>query len=397
MKGHTSMSITPYLPIYRRTGLRIVRGEGVYLITDTGKRLLDFAAGIAVNAFGHGHTHLVEALKKQADILWHCSNQYITPELERFSERLVAASFADSVFFSSSGTEAVEAGIKFMRRFHYENGEPYRTRIITFEGGFHGRTYGGISAGGNAYARAGFGQLLTGFDRVPFNDSEAVTRAIGKNTAGILLEPIQGEGGIRPFDVAFLQSIRALCDAEGILLMCDEVQCGYGRPGSLFAFERAGITPDIVSSAKGIGGGFPLGATLVTERVGEKLPAGSHGSTYGSNPLAMAVGNAVLDLMLAPDLFPHVNRVGAELLHGLTNLQKRYPALIRDVRGVGLIIGLEPTGDARALAGAMLAKGLATSPSVSNVIRLVPPLNITSEHVAHALAIIEDTLKEASS
>lgn len=389
------MTITPYLPIYRRTGLRVVRGEGVHLVTDSGQRILDFAAGIAVNAFGHGHPHLLEALKGQADKLWHCSNQYITPELERFSERLVAATFADSVFFSSSGTEAVEAGIKFMRRYHYENGEPYRTRIITFEGGFHGRTYGGISAGGNAHARAGFGQLLTGFDRVAFDDIEAVKRALGKNTAGVLLEPIQGEGGIRPFSHAFLKAIRSLCDAEGIVLMCDEVQCGYGRPGSLFAYEQAAIIPDIVSSAKGIGGGFPLGATLVTERVGEKLPAGSHGSTYGSNPLAMAVGNAVLDLMLAPALLPSVRNVGKIMLDGLLALKQRYPESIKAVRGVGLIIGLEPAGDARRLSASMLDKGLATSPSVSNVIRLVPPLIVTESHVNEALAIIEAVLKEA--
>lgn len=389
------MSITPYLPVYRRTGLRIVRGEGVYLFTDDDRRLLDFAAGIAVNAFGHGHPHLVTALKEQADILWHCSNQYITPQLERFAGRLTAATFADSVFFCSSGTEAVEAGIKFMRRYHYENGEPYRTRIITFEGGFHGRTYGGISAGGNASARKGFGQLLTGFDRVPFGDIGAVKDALGKNTAGILLEPIQGEGGIRPFSIEFLKEIRALCDREGILLMCDEVQCGYGRPGSLYAYERAGITPDIVSSAKGIGGGFPLGATLVTGVVAEKLPAGSHGSTYGSNPLAMAVGNAVLDLMLEPELFPHIRAMGDLLLQGLERLKERYPEHIRDVRGIGLIAGLEPVGDARALAQSMLAKGLATSPSVSNVIRLVPPFIINRTHVEEALAIIELAIQEA--
>lgn len=390
------MSITPYLPIYRRTGLSILRGEGAYLFTTENQRLLDFAAGIAVNAFGHGHPHLVAALKQQADALWHCSNQYTTPQLETFAQRLVDATFADSVFFCSSGTEAVEAGIKFMRRYHYENGEPYRHRIITFEGGFHGRTYGGISAGGNEYARAGFGQLLTGFDKVAFNDADAVARAISKNTAGVLLEPIQGEGGIRPFDASVLQAIRKLCDEQGILLMCDEVQCGYGRPGSLFAFEQAGISPDVVSSAKGIGGGFPLGATLVTQRVGEKLPAGCHGSTYGSNPLAMAVGNAVLDLMLDPALMPHVQAMGAALLSGLEALQQYFPQHIRAVRGRGLIIGIEPVGDARALAASMLARGLATSPSVSNVIRLLPPLIITAEQVSEALHIIEATLKEAS-
>ena len=389
------MTITPYLPVYRRTGLRIERGEGVYLIADNGRRILDFAAGIAVNAFGHSHPHMVEALKSQAEKLWHCSNQYITLELERFSQRLVDATFADSVFFCSSGTEAVEAGIKFMRRYHYERGEPYRHRIITFEGGFHGRTYGGISAGGNASARKGFGQLLNGFDRVAFNDMGAVKKALGKNTAGILLEPIQGEGGVRPFDLDMLRQLRALCSDEGILLMCDEVQCGYGRPGRIFAFERAGIVPDIVSSAKGIGGGFPLGATLVSAQVAEALPPGSHGSTYGSNPLAMAVGNAALDLLLEPGMLIHINRMGMLLKKELQALQAHYPNHIRDVRGVGLMLGLEPTGDARALAMKLLERGLATSPSVSNVIRLVPPLIIDETHVNEAIAIFGDVLKEA--
>ncbi len=386
------MSITPYLPIYRRSGIRIVRGEGMYLIDDSGKRYLDFAAGIAVNAFGHSHPYLIEKLIHQGAALWHCSNQFITPQLEEFSARLVAATFADSIFFCSSGTEAVEAGIKFMRRYHYETGAPYRHRIITFDNGFHGRTYGGISAGGNDSARAGFGQLLSGFDRVAFNDIDAVKATISKNTAGILIEPIQGEGGVQVADLDFLRALRALCDAEGILLMCDEVQCGYGRPGTLFAFERAGIKPDVVSSAKGIGGGFPLGATLVTEKVGAVLPAGSHGSTYGSNPLAMAVGNAVLDLMLADGLFEHVAAMGARLMDGLRQLQATHPDKIRDVRGVGLMVGLEPTGDARALASALLAKGLTTSPTVTNVLRLVPPLIAEPKHIDEALGIIATTL-----
>lgn len=387
------MSITPYLPIYRRSSIRMERGEGVYLIGDDGKRYLDFAAGIAVNAFGHCHPYLVETLQKQAARLWHCSNQFVTEEMERFAARLTAATFADSVFFCSSGTEAVEAGIKFMRRYHYETGAPYRHRIITFESGFHGRTYGGISAGGNDSARAGFGQLLNGFDRVKLNDLEAVKRAIGKNTAGILIEPIQGEGGVRIADLDFLLELKKLCQAEGLLLMCDEVQCGYGRPGALFAFERAGITPDIATSAKGIGNGFPLGATLVTERVGSVLPAGSHGGTYNGNPLAMAVGNAVLDLMLAEGLLPHVTAMGAALMTGLKQLQARYPDKIRDVRGVGLMVGLEPEGDARALAAGLLARGLTTSPTVTNVIRLVPPLIIEQAHVDEALASIEAEVK----
>jgi len=224
--------ITPYLPIYRRTGIRIARGDGVYLIDDAGKRYLDFASGIAVNAFGHGHPHLVEALQTQSTKIWHCSNQFITEELETFAARLVQHTFADSVFFCSSGTEAVEAGIKFMRRYQYEIGAPYRQRIITFTGGFHGRTYGGIAAGGNAYARVGFGPMLLGFDRVPYNDIEAVKAVLSKNTAGILIEPIQGEGGVQVADHQFLRDLKTLCQAEGLLLMCDEVQCGYGRPGS---------------------------------------------------------------------------------------------------------------------------------------------------------------------
>lgn len=388
------MAIPPYLPVYRRSGIRMVRGEGVHLIDDAGKRYLDFAAGIATNAFGHSHPALVAALQRQAGELWHCSNQFITPQLEMFSKKLVAATFADSVFFCSSGTEAVEAGIKFMRRYHYETGAPYRHRIITFEGGFHGRTYGGISAGGNDYARAGFGQLLTGFDRVPLNDMAAVLRHVGKNTAGILIEPVQGEGGIHVADTEFLKQLRRLCDAQGILLMCDEVQCGYGRPGSFFAFEQAGIVPDIVSSAKGLGAGFPLGATLLTERVGAVIPAGSHGGTYNNNPLAMAVGNAALDLLLAPGLFAHVRAMGELLMQGLRKIQSAHPDKITDVRGLGLMIGLEPTGDARAIAAKLLANGLVVSPTVTNVLRLVPPLIITKADVDAALGIIESVLKE---
>lgn len=388
------MPLTPYLPIYRRTGVRMARGEGVHLIDDTGKRYLDFAAGIATNSFGHSHPHLVAALQTQAAKLWHCSNQFVTEELERFATRLVAASFADSVFFCSSGTEAVEAGIKFMRRYHYETGAPYRHRIITFEGGFHGRTYGGISAGGNDFARAGFGQLLTGFDRVPLNDMEVLKRHIGKNTAGILIEPVQGEGGVHVADVAFLQALRKLADEEGILLMCDEVQCGYGRPGTMFAHQRAGITPDIVSSAKGIGSGFPLGATLVTARVAAALPPGSHGGTYNNNPLAMAVGNAVLDLLLEDGLFARVAQLGGMLADGLRTLQMDYPDKIRDVRGLGLMLGLEPTGDARALAANLLERGLIVSPTVTGVLRFVPPLIIEPRHIAKVLEIVEEALKD---
>ena len=334
----------------------------------------------------------MEALTQQAASLWHCSNQFTTEPMERFAQRLVDATFADSVFFCSSGTEAVEAGIKFMRRFHYEMGAPYRHRIITFEGGFHGRTYGGISAGGNDSARTGFGQLLTGFDRVPLNDIEAVKSAVTANTAGILIEPIQGEGGVQVASLDFLKQLRALCDAQGLLLMCDEVQCGYGRPGVMYAHQRAGIAPDIMTSAKGLGGGFPLGATLVTERVGSMLPAGSHGGTYNNNPLAMAVGNAALDLLLADGLFDHVTAMGERLLKGLNSIGSDK---IKDVRGVGLMIGMEPTGDARVLAKQLLDRGLTTSPTVTNVIRLVSPLNVSAAEIDEALEILDSSLREA--
>lgn len=389
------MSIAPALPIYRRTGIRMRRGEGNYLFDDHGKRYLDFAAGIATNSFGHRHPYLVEALKKQADTLWHCSNLFATEIMEQFAARLVEATFADAVFFCNSGTEAVEAGLKFLRRYHYETGAPHRYRIITFEGGFHGRTYGGISAGGNANARAGFGALLPGFDRVALNDLPAVENAISANTAGILLEPIQGEGGVHAASLEFLQGLRQLCDREGLLLMCDEVQCGYGRPGSFYAFERAGIAPDIASSAKGIGGGFPLGATLLNEKVAAALPPGCHGGTYNNNPLAMAVGNATLDLLHEPKLFEHIALMGARLAGGLRSLQNRYPDRIADVRGVGLMVGLEPVGDARALAADLLHRGLTTSPTVTNVLRLVPPLIIGPVEVDMAVEIIAQTLAEA--
>lgn len=388
------MAITPYLPIYRRSGIRMSRGEGSYLFDDSGKRYLDFASGIAVNAFGHSHPHLVEALKKQAGQLWHCSNQFITEKLETFAARLVEHTFADSVFFCSSGTEAVEAGLKFMRRYQFEIGQPHRHRVITFAGGFHGRTYGGISAGGNDSARTGFGQLLNGFDRVAFNDIAAVKNAITANTAGILIEPIQGEGGVQVAELDFLKQLRALCGAHDLLLMCDEVQCGYGRPGTMYAFERAGITPDIVSSAKGIGGGFPLGATLVTEKVGSVLPAGSHGGTYNNNPLAMAVGNAVLDLLLEPGLLDHVQLMGARLMAGLRTLQNKYPEKIAAIRGVGLMVGLEPAGDARTLAAALLEQGLTTSPTVTGVLRLVPPLNVGPAEIDAAIAKIGHVVGE---
>jgi acetylornithine/N-succinyldiaminopimelate aminotransferase len=386
--------IAPVMPVYRRSDIVMSRGEGAYLFDEAGKRYLDFATGIAVNALGHGHPHVVAALKAQADVLWHCSNMYRIPLQEKLAERLVAATFADTVFFCSSGTEAVEAGIKIIRKYHYASGSN-RQRIITFEGGFHGRTYAGISAGGNDAAREGFGQLLPGFDRVKFDDIDAVKAAITPETAGILIEAVQGEGGVRAASPAFLQGLRALCDEHGMLLMMDEVQCGMGRTGTLFAFEQAGIKPDVVSTAKGIGTGFPLAATLTTERAASGMTPGSHGSTYGSNPLAMSVGNAVLDIMLAPGFFTHVQEMGTALKAALMEVAASFPHIITEVRGYGLMLGIKTSISNYALAANLRANGLLTAPAVGDgVIRILPPLIITKEHISQATTILNDTLKK---
>ncbi|MGB6907195.1 MAG: aspartate aminotransferase family protein, partial [Methyloceanibacter sp.] len=289
--------MSPLLPTYARSGLAFERGEGAYLFTADGERYLDFASGIAVTSLGHSHPHLVEALSEQAKKLWHVSNLHRIPGQERLAARLCEASFADYAFFANSGAEAVEGAIKVARRYHATNGAPERYRLVTFEGAFHGRTLATIAAGGQAKHLEGFGPPVEGFDRVQAGDIEAVEAAIGEATAGVLIEPILGEGGVREVSWPFLRALRALCDEKGILLVLDEVQTGMGRTGRLFAHEWAGITPDILATAKGLGGGFPVGACLTTEEVGAGMTAGSHGSTFGGNPLAMAVGNAVLDVV----------------------------------------------------------------------------------------------------
>ncbi len=377
------------MPVYRRADIVMARGEGCYLFDESGKRYLDFATGIAVNALGHGHPRVVAALKEQADKLWHCSNMYRIPQQEKLAARLVEATFADTVFFCSSGTEAVEAGLKIMRR-----AQAPRFRIITFEGGFHGRTFAGISAGGNEKAREGYAPLLPGFDRVKFDDLAAVEAAITKETAGVLIEAIQGEGGIRAASKEFLRGLRKLCDEHGLLLMMDEVQCGMGRSGKLFAYEHAGITPDLVSVAKGIGNGFPLAALLSTAAAAEKMTPGSHGSTYGSNPLAMSVGNAVLDVMLAPGFLENVKEMGAVLKESLEELAGRHPHLVTEVRGEGLMLGLKTSVSNYALADKLRAAGLLTAPAAGDlIIRILPPLVIGKEHVEEAVSILNHTLK----
>jgi acetylornithine/N-succinyldiaminopimelate aminotransferase len=382
------------LPVYRRSNITIARGEGVHLLSPDGTRYLDFAAGIAVNALGHCHPHVTQALKAQADILWHCSNMYRMPGLERFAERLVAACFADKAFFCNSGGEAVECGFKMIRKYHDATGNPERFRIVTMQGGFHGRTLACISAGGNDIARKGYEPLVDGFDAVPFNDLKAAENAIGPKTAAILVEPIQGEGGIHVATPEFLQGLRRLCDERGLLLMIDEVQCGMGRTGKLFAHEHAGIRPDIVSVAKGIGNGFPLAACLATESAAQGMTPGSHGSTYGSNPLAMAVGNAVFDVIEAPGFLSHVEQVGKQLRDGLQALTARFPKLLAEVRGRGLMLGLKTTVPHIEMVARLREKRLLTAPAEDNVIRIVPPLIIEETHVREALAIIGQVCEE---
>lgn len=378
------------LPVYRRSDIVIEKGEGVYLYASDGTRYLDFASGIAVNALGHSHPHLVKALTEQAGKLWHVSNMYSTPGLLNFADRLVAATFADKIFFCNSGSEAVEAGIKIIRKFSQPS-----SRIITFEGGFHGRTLACISAGGNEIAREGYQPLLDGFDHVAFNDLEAVKRAITPQTGGILVEAIQGEGGVREASHDFLCGLRALADEQGLILMIDEVQAGMGRTGKFFAFEYAGITPDIATVAKGIGNGFPLAACMVTDKVGACMTPGTHGSTYGANPLAMAVGNAVLDVMLQDGFFSHVQAMGVLLKTGLAELQKRFPSIITDVRGQGLLLGIQIHGSHHALVEGFRAAGLLTSPAQDKVIRIIPPLIVNSEQIREALAIMARVCEES--
>lgn len=371
----------------------MVKGVDAYLYDAQGKRYLDFAAGIATNALGHSHPALLHALKTQADQLWHCSNLFRNQPLEAFADLLTANCFADQVFFCSSGTEAVEAAIKTLRRYHVANGQPERTEILVMEGAFHGRSLGALSACTNPASKEGFGPLVPGFVTVPYHDLNALEAAITPHTAGIMLETIQGEGGVRPHSVDYLRGARALCDRHGILLFLDEIQCGYGRTGQLFAFEQAGIAPDICTAAKGIGGGFPLGAMLCTQRAAKGMTRGSHGSTYGSNPLACAVGHAVLSELLREGFLDHVVAMGNRLKEVLAGLVEDYPALFSDVRGAGLMLGLglQPGVDKYALSDALREEGLLVSPAVSHVLRVLPPLIIDDAHISEAETLLRET------
>ncbi len=380
---------TPLYDTYARAPLRFERGEGVWLIAEDGTRYLDFAAGVAVNSLGHAHPHLVSALKEQAEKVWHLSNLYEVPGQESLGRRLTDATFADKVFFTNSGAEALECAIKTARRYHFAKGHPEKFHIITFEGAFHGRTLATIAAGGQAKYLEGFGPKAPGFYQVPFGDMQALKAAITEETAAILIEPIQGEGGIRTVPKEFLQELRTLCDEFGLLLIFDEVQCGVGRTGKLFAHEWSGITPDIMAVAKGIGGGFPLGACLATEEAAAGMVAGTHGSTYGGNPLAMAVGNAVLDVVLADDFLPHVRDVALVFRQGLASLADRFPDVIEEIRGDGLMLGIKAKVPSADLLKAIRAEHLLAVPAGENVIRLLPPLITTAEEAREGLARIE--------
>ena len=381
----------PVLPNYNRTDLSFVRGEGPYLFDEKGTRYLDFGAGIAVCALGHAHPELVSALRDQAGQLWHTSNLYRIPGQEKLARRLTEISFADTVFFTNSGGEAVECAIKMARRYHYANGAPERFRLITFEGAFHGRTLATIAAGGSDKYLEGFGPKVDGFDQVPFGDMSAVEKAAGPNTAGILIEPIQGEYGVREQPKGFLKQLREFCDAKGLLLVLDEVQCGMGRTGNMFAYEADGIVPDIMALAKGIGSGFPLGACLANARAAAGMTPGSHGSTYGGNPLAMAVGNAVIDIVAAPGFLERVRLTASHFQQHLAMLLSEYPHVIAEVRGRGLMLGLKLNVPSAGFLAALRENKMLAVGATENVIRLVPPLVIEEHHLREAAEILSQT------
>ncbi len=383
--------IPALMPTYNRADLAFERGEGAYVWTDAGRRFLDFGSGIATSSLGHGHPHLVKAIAEQAARVMHVSNLYRVPQAEKLAARHVAASFADSVFFCNSGAEANEGMVKAVRKYHAENGHPEKFRMICFEGAFHGRTLAMLSATGNEKYLAGFGPAVEGFDHVPFGNMNAVRDAITPATAGIMIEPVQGEGGVRPADLRFLRDLRAVCDEFGLLLALDEVQTGMGRSGKLWAHQWAGIEPDVMSSAKGIGGGFPLGAVMAKEAVAKHLKPGTHGTTYGGGPLACAAGNAVLDVVLAPGFLDQVDRVARHLWRGMLDLAHRHPRVILGVQGAGLLLGLRlvPEVSNGAMQAECVEQGLLTVAAGMNVLRVAPPLIITEAEVDEALAALD--------
>ena len=382
------------MPSYARVDIAFVRGEGAYLFAEDGRRFLDFASGIAVNSLGHGHPHLIEALTRQAGALWHCSNLYRIPDQDRLARRLVENSFADTAFFCNSGAEALEAGFKLVRKYHHDTGNPDRYRILALEGAFHGRTLAAISAGDNAAHQAGFGPLVDGFDHAAPENMNEIRDRITIETAAILVEPVQGEGGIKPLSPGFLRDLRTVCDEAGLLLFFDEVQCGMGRTGRLFAHEWSGVAPDVMALAKGLGGGFPVAVCLATARAAVGITAGTHGSTFGGNPLAMAVANAVLDVMLEQGFLDRVVATGGLLADRLATLPERWPEVVDSVRGVGLMLGIRCLPANATVVERLRENGLLTVPAADNVVRLLPPLNITERHVDEAMVAIEAVCRE---
>jgi acetylornithine/N-succinyldiaminopimelate aminotransferase len=375
------MAITPLMPVYPRCEVRPVKGEGVYLIGEKGERYLDFASGIAVNLLGHSHPHLIGAIQRQAETLMHVSNLYGSPQGEALARRLTDLTFADTVFFTNSGAEAVECAIKTARRYHHAAGNPHKNKLITFSNAFHGRTMATISATDQAKLRDGFAPLLEGFEVVAFEDLDAALAAIDERTAGFLVEPVQGEGGIRPASKAFLQGLRQACDEHDLMLVLDEVQCGVARTGTLYAYEQYGIVPDILATAKGIGGGFPLGACLATEKAARGMVIGTHGSTYGGNPLAMAAGMAVLDVVATPEFLAQVRDTGARLRSALEQMMPNHDHLFESVRGLGLMLGIRMKTDSRAFVSYLRTRGILTVAAGDNVVRVLPPLIIEDSHI----------------
>ncbi len=385
----TDSATSHLLPVFARVDLGFERGEGAWLIATNGERYLDFTSGVAVNALGHAHPHLVAALQEQATKLWHMSNLFQSPDGERLAARLCERSFADLVFFANSGAEAMECAIKITRKYHAAKGHPERYRIITFDGAFHGRTLATLAATGSAKYLEGFGPPMDGFDQVTLGDLDAVKKAIGPHTAGILIEPLQGEGGVRAAPHAFFKALRQLCDDNGLLLIFDEVQTGMGRTGELFAYKRLGVTPDVMPLAKALGGGFPIGACLATADAAAGMTPGTHGSTFGGNPLAVAAANAVLDVMLKPGFFEHAQKMSLLLKQKLASVVDRHPKVLAEVRGEGLLIGLKavvPSGD---LVAALREQKLLTVGAGENVVRFLPPLIVTEAEIEESVARLE--------
>jgi acetylornithine/N-succinyldiaminopimelate aminotransferase len=391
------------LPVFARVDLAFERGEGAWLVATNGDRYLDFTSGVAVNALGHAHPVLVKALQEQATKLWHMSNLFKSPDGERLAARLCEQSFADYVFFANSGAEAMECAIKLTRKHHAAKGHPERYRIVTFEGAFHGRTLATLAATGSAKYLDGFGPPMDGFDQVPLGDLDAVKRAIGPHTAGILVEPVQGEGGVRTAPLSFYKALRQLCDEHGLLLIFDEVQTGMGRTGDLFAYRWVGVTPDVMSLAKALGGGFPIGACLATADAAAGMTPGSHGSTFGGNPLAVAAANAVLDVMLAPGFFDHARRMSLLLKQKLGAVIDRHKDVISEVRGEGLLIGIKAVVPSTDLVAALRDQKLLTVGAGDNVVRFLPPLIVSEAEVEEAVqrldracaALSNDQVKQA--